>query len=65
MRTRTWLAGLVLAGFCAAWAPPPANAAVWPFSMFSSKKPAQTKKTKAKSGKATYNKRIKQVSPMH
>ncbi|HKI32179.1 MAG TPA: hypothetical protein VKA46_09950 [Gemmataceae bacterium] len=38
MRTRFWLAGLLLMGLCVAWGPPPAQAAIWPFSMFGGKK---------------------------
>jgi hypothetical protein len=62
MRLRTWLSGLLIAGMFTAAQPVPARAAMWPFSLFSSKKPA-AKKTKGKTKKPAYGNRIKQVKP--
>jgi len=39
MRIRRWLVGLLLLGLVVAWAPPPSQAAIWPFSLFGAKKP--------------------------
>ena len=50
MRTRFWLAGLLLVGLCLAWEPAPAQAAIWPFSLFMSKTPPP-KRTKPKPGR--------------
>ena len=68
MRTRLWLAGVLLAGTCLASAPPPASAAIWPFSLFGAKKaPAKplSRRAKAKQGRATYNTRIKATKPIY
>jgi hypothetical protein len=48
---------------CAAWQPVPARAAIWPFSLFTSKK-APTKKTKGKGKKQAYGARTKQIKPV-
>jgi hypothetical protein len=50
MRTRFWLAGLLLVGLCLTWEPAPARAAIWPFSLFMSKTPLP-KRTKPKPGR--------------
>jgi hypothetical protein len=66
MRIRNWLAGALLAGLCAAAAPPPASAAMWPFSLFGAKKaPAKplSKLAKAKKGKPGYAARTKAIKP--
>jgi hypothetical protein len=49
MRTRFWLVGLLLAAVGLATQPPAVHAAIWPFSMFTSKTPP--KKHKPKHGK--------------
>jgi hypothetical protein len=64
MRIRVWLIGLLLAGMCAAWEPAPAQAGIWPFSMFSAKKPP-AKKVKTKPRKPAYGTRTKAVKPVH
>jgi hypothetical protein len=67
MRIRILLAGVLLAGLCAASAPPAASAAVWPFSLFAKKPPAKPlrKQGKAKRGKAGYNTRTKPLKPAY
>jgi hypothetical protein len=49
MRTRFWLVGFLLAVVGLATQPPAVHAAIWPFSMFTSKTPP--KKHKPKHGK--------------
>ncbi len=50
MRTRFWLVGLLLAAFGLTWQPAQVQAAIWPFSMFTTKK-TPPKKHKPKHGK--------------
>jgi hypothetical protein len=73
MRKRIWLTGLLLAGLFVVSQPAHAGDAIWPFSLFSSKKqPAKkpTSKTRAngktnakKTGKPAYGARTKAVKP--
>jgi hypothetical protein len=49
MRTRFWLVGILLAALGLAGLPAPLHAAIWPFSMFTTKTPP--KKHKPKHGK--------------
>jgi hypothetical protein len=49
MRTRCWWVGLLLMALCVASAPARAHAAIWPFSLFMTKKPP-VKKLKTKPG---------------
>jgi hypothetical protein len=68
MRTRLWLAGALLVGVIVASAPPPASAAIWPFSLFGAKKaPAKPlpRNAKSKKGKTAYGSRIKAVKPIY
>ncbi len=50
MCLRSVLAGALLVGLCLAWGPAPAQAAIWPFSMFTAKTPP-VKRSKSKRGK--------------
>jgi hypothetical protein len=65
MRLRSWLSGLLVAGIVVAAQPLPARAAIWPFSLFTSKKPT-AKKTKGKPKKsAAYGARAKQAKTIN
>jgi hypothetical protein len=70
MRIRNWLAVALLAGFCAASVPAPANAAIWPFSLFAKKPPDKPGGKLAKAKKGKHNRsgnaaRTKPVKPTH
>jgi hypothetical protein len=70
MRIRNWLAVVLLAGLCAASVPAHANAAIWPFSLFAKKAPANPRGKLAKAKKGKLNKAgngagTKAVKPTH
>jgi hypothetical protein len=70
MRIRNWLAVALLAGLCAASVPAPANAAIWPFSLFAKKAQAKPRGKLAKAKNGRVNKpgsaaRTKPVKPIH